>query len=184
MEKFNDKKVVLGAGSCPARIMLIGEAPGKDEVRLSKPFVGSAGKNLEKFLELLDLKREDIYITNLIKYRLSKISEKSGREINRPAKRSDIELNIDFLHKEVSIVRPDIIVTLGNVPLKGITRDFNINIGQCHGILNKIEICGAEYNIFPLYHPASIIYNRSLYDTYVKDLEKLKNIIINRLSLI
>jgi len=174
LEKFSCRKVVLGAGKCPAPIMLVGEAPGREEVKLGKPFVGPAGKNLSEFLYFLGLKREDIYITNTIKYRLSQINEKTGREINRPPKKSDIEENLFFLQKEVSIVKPDVIVTLGNVALKGITGDFSINIGQYHGRLIQWDINGIGYNIFPLYHPASVIYNRKLYSTYLEDLNELK----------
>ena len=176
-EKFKDFEVVLGEGNIDADIFLIGEAPGKDEVLQKKPFVGMAGKNLSFFLETINVNRQDIYITNTIKYRLSKINPKSGRVVNRPTTAKDLEQNVDYLYKEIGIIRPKYIVTLGNVPLKAVMNDKKVNIGDVHGTLRDVDIEGKNYKIFPLYHPASIIYNRSLKDVYLDDMIKFSNII-------
>ena len=83
---------VFGDGSMNSVVMLVGEAPGKDEVMLKKPFVGQAGRILQRFLESVDIERQDVYITNAIKYRLSKEGKRPGTFVNRPAKTEEIEL--------------------------------------------------------------------------------------------
>lgn len=178
-KQFEGEQIVLGEGNTDAVLMLIGEAPGKDEVKLSKPFVGAAGKNLSEFLNMLGMSRESIYITNTIKYRLSKISPKTGGLINRPAKKQEIQQNRDYLLKEINLVQPAYIVTLGNVPLRAVTGDYHMNIGSVHGQLHEINIADKKYQLYPLYHPASIIYNSSLKEVYAEDIKRLKNIINN-----
>lgn len=176
-KEFAGKEIVTGCGNADARLLLIGEAPGREEVRLSKPFVGAAGKQLCEFLEFLDIERDSIYITNAIKYRLSKTSPTTGRVSNRPAAREEINSSRPYLLKEIEIIRPNIIVTLGNVPLRALTGDNSISIGFIHGSIKKISISEEEYDLFPLYHPASLIYNRSLKETYLNDLKALKEIL-------
>ena len=175
--EFEGEEIVLDWGNIDTRILLIGEAPGKDEVKLSKPFVGAAGKNLNKFLEAIGLIRDDIFVTNSIKYRLSKINPKSGRKIKRPPTKDDIEKNKKYILKEIEIISPEIIVTLGNVPLKMVSNDKSISIGNVHGELMKVQILNREYSLYPLYHPASILYNASLQDVYMEDVLKLKSIL-------
>jgi DNA polymerase len=176
-ERFQKEQIVLDEGNIDTRLMLVGEAPGKDEVRLSRPFVGAAGKNLNEFLNLLEIAREEIYIANAIKYRLSKINDKTGRIINRPATKEEIEMNRIFLQKEIEIIKPKYVVTLGNVPLRSVTGDYKVSIGTLHGQLNEIEILGLTCYLYPLYHPASIIYNTGLKEVYKNDLIKLKSIL-------
>lgn len=173
---FYGKEIVFGDGNPDTRLILIGEAPGKDEVQQEKPFVGAAGKNLAQFLDRLGIIREDIYITNAIKYRLSKVNPETNRITNRPATKKEIEDNREYLLKEINIINPGYIVTLGNVPLRAICGN-NVTIGELHGKKNKIEVLGTEYVLFPLYHPASVIYNVRLKEVYYEDLEKLKKII-------
>lgn len=174
---FAGEEIVLGSGDLNARIMLIGEAPGRDEVRLSKPFVGIAGKNLEEFLGILGIARKEIYLTNSIKYRLSEVNKKSERTVNRAATRNEIDNNREFLLKEINIIAPEYIITLGNVPLRAITGDYSVNIGAVHGKLSNILINGNVYNLFSLYHPASIIYNIKLKQVYLEDIKILSELI-------
>ena len=173
---YENKEIVLGGGCITSPLVIIGEAPGKDEVKMGKPFVGAAGKNLNEFIDMLGISRDSIYITNAIKYRLGKVNIKTNRTVNRPATIKDIKDNQYWLHKEISILSPKIIVTLGNVPLRAITDDLSISIGNVHGITNKCNIEGNTYELFPLYHPASIIYNRSIKEVYNQDIMKLKEI--------
>lgn len=175
--EFAGEEIVLDCGNIDTRILLIGEAPGKDEVKLSKPFVGAAGKNLNKFLEVIGLIRDSIFVANSIKYRLSKINPKSGRKINRPPTKDEIEKNRRYLLKEIEIISPEIVVTLGNVPLKMVSGDKSISIGNVHGELMRIQVLDKEYSLYPLYHPASIIYNAGLQDVYMEDVVKLKGIL-------
>lgn len=175
--QFQGEEIVLGEGNPDAGLLLIGEAPGKDEVRLSRPFVGMAGRNLNEFLGVLGIQRQNIYITNAIKYRLSKINPQTGRVVNRPATKEEIDRNRDFLLKEIEIIKPAYVVTLGNVPLKAVTGEADISIGTVHGELKQSAAADREIHLFPLYHPASIIYNQSLKETYIDDIKKLKRII-------
>ena len=170
-----DKEIVFGDGNLNSKIMFIGEAPGKEEVRQKKPFVGQAGQNLTEFLDFAGLKRNEVYITNAIKFRLSKTNNKTGRVINRPAERKEIEDGRYFLYKEIGIVLPDYIISLGNVALRAVTGNFRISIGEVHGMFIKNKIDKNLYNLFPLYHPASIIYNRKLEKIYKKDICTFKN---------
>ncbi|WZL73181.1 uracil-DNA glycosylase [Clostridiaceae bacterium 35-E11] len=169
-ERETEEPMVFGEGNPDAQILLIGEAPGAKEVELEKPFVGQAGKNLDEFLAALKLEREDIYITNVVKIRPYKVNEKTGRKSNRPPNKAEIEQYAKYLYKEIQIIQPKIIVTLGNVPLKTILKDDKATIGEKHGV----PIMQEGYIVFPLYHPASIIYRRELKETYQEDLLKLK----------
>lgn len=176
-KRFEGNELVMGGGNTDAILLLIGEAPGKDEVAQGKPFVGKAGQNLAQFLEVLGLKREEIYITNAIKYRLSKVNPDTARVSNRPATRDEIDQSSKYLIEEIGIIAPKYIVTLGNVPLRSVLSDHNALIGQKHGVLDTVVINGSSYGLYPLYHPASIIYNASLKEVYLKDIEKLKSMI-------
>ena len=172
-----EKVLVFGEGQSehPA-IMLIGEAPGEQETLQGRPFVGKAGKNLDGFLDVVGLRREEIYISNVVKLRPSKVSEK-GRVSNRPPNREELALFTPFLYEEILRVQPQIIVTLGNVALKALAGSKAV-IGSMHGAPSRVTVQHekkqGEYALFPLYHPASIIYNRSLQEVYQADLEALK----------
>lgn len=160
---------VLGEGkSSHPLLMLIGEAPGEQEVLRRRPFVGKAGKNLDAFLSVLEIRREDIYITNAVKFRPTKISGK-GRPSNRTPTVSEQELFAPWLMEEIGLLAPEIIVTLGNTPLRAVLGRSAV-IGECHGRLIREQ----GKTVFPLYHPAAIIYNRALTEVYQRDLVKLK----------
>ena len=156
------------------RLMLIGEAPGEQEALQGRPFVGKAGKNLDQFLEAISLKREEIYISNVVKVRPSKISA-AGRKVNRPPTRAEKAQFIPWLMREIAIVRPRALVTLGNVALQAFVDDV---IGNRHGRWTDVTITADGYEslklpLFALYHPASVIYNQSLKRTYEADLNAL-----------
>lgn len=179
IDAYGEKGIVLGDGKVNSRIVLIGEAPGKNEVELKKPFVGQAGKHLEEFLKAIDLKRDEIYITNVVKFRPTKASKSTGKEVNRTPYQKEITMFTDFLFRELDIIHPELIVTLGNVPLKTVVKDRDIKIGDVHGkLLNKND--EIAYNVFPLYHPAAVIYRRELKKVYMDDLKLLKDILLNK----
>lgn len=172
-----DKPLVFGEGKADhPPVMLIGEAPGEQESLQGRPFVGKAGKNLDGFLSVLEMRREDIYISNVVKIRPTKVSEK-GRASNRPPNREELALFTPFLYEEILRVQPDMIVTLGNVALKALYGPAAV-IGDMHGRMSEVTIRHdkqeATLPLFPLYHPASIIYNRSLQEVYDNDLQALK----------
>lgn len=163
-----DKKVlVFGEGAKRAEVMLIGEAPGEQETLLGRPFVGKAGKNLDAFLELAGIDRGALYVTNTVKFRPTKISS-AGRTVNRPPTQEEIKLFLPWLKREIALISPRCVVTLGNVPLKALT-DRKANIGDLHG--RFIEADG--YTLYPMYHPASLIYNPALREAYEADVVRL-----------
>lgn len=166
---------IVGDGPIPCDILFVGEAPGKTEIEEGKPFVGMAGKNFEKYLTSIGLSKNDIRITNVCYFRPIKIKKgKSGRTTvsNRPPKTSEIELFWHVLDKEIKLVNPKIIVTLGNIPLRRLT-SFK-SIGECHGALFFNE--ELKKYIFPIYHPSSLTYNRSeeFHSMYKADWDKLR----------
>lgn len=176
-----EKILVFGEGDVDASLVLVGEAPGEQETIQQRPFVGKAGKNLDEFLEVLNMDREKIYITNVVKFRPFKVNEKTGRLSNRPPTREEIELSRPWLIRELGIIEPKVIVSLGNTALKTLSGRKDIKIGDMHGDPFSIELGddGKTANLFPLYHPASIIYRRELAKVYREDLEALNAYMAN-----
>jgi uracil-DNA glycosylase len=169
--------LIFGDGNVDSQIILIGEAPGKNEILQGRPFVGQAGKNLDEFINVLEIKKTDLYITNVVKMRPYKVNEQTGREANRTPTKKEVNVFTPHLMRELEIVKPKLVVTLGNIALKCITQDENATIGMMHRSPSDVKFGGAEFSLFPLYHPASIIYKADLKDTYNKDLLKLKDYI-------
>lgn len=167
-----EKKVlVFGEGALRARVMMIGEAPGEQEALKGRPFVGRAGKNLDQFIEESGLSRGEMYVTNVVKFRPTKISA-AGRVVNRPPTQEEMQLFLPFLKREIAVIQPGVLVTLGNVPLKALLGPGAV-IGEMHGTL-----LDTPYGtLFPMYHPASLIYNRSLRDVYAQDMRALSDLI-------
>ena len=169
----DDRVIVFGEGPRGARLMLIGEAPGQQEALMGRPFVGKAGKNLDAYIEATGLRREEMYISNTVKFRPTKISP-AGRTVNRTPSQEEIAMFLPFLKREIELVAPSVIVTLGNVPLKALAGD-KATIGDMHG--RPVQVGGRM--IFPMYHPASLIYNPSLKPVYAADMAKLAKIVEN-----
>ena len=161
--------IVLGEGPMEARVLLLGEAPGAEEAKAGRPFVGKAGKNLDAFLAQTGLLREQLFISNVVKFRPYRVGP-TGRRANRPPTRAEIAACRDCLLGEIAILRPDWVVTLGNTALQAML-GREATIGQVHGTAQRTE---AGQRVFPLYHPASIIYNRALEEVYRQDLCALR----------
>ncbi|WP_333862014.1 uracil-DNA glycosylase [Clostridium sp.] len=171
---------IPGNGPIPCPILFVGEAPGKTEIIQGKPFVGMAGKTFENYLNSIDLKREEVRITNTCFFRPIKIKiSKDGKKTisNRTPRVSEIKLFKEILNEEINIVNPKIIITLGNIPLKSFT-EFD-SIGKCHGNIyfNK----NLNKPIFPMYHPSALTYNRNenFQFIYEEDWRKLKGALNN-----
>lgn len=147
-------QLVFGDGNIDANIVFIGEAPGKNEDIQGIPFVGAAGKFLNEMLAMIDLKREDIYITNIVKYRPPN---------NRDPLPDEKAAFLPFLHSQLDIINPKLIVTLGrhsmDVLLPG------LKISQVHGEPKRYQ--GKVY--LPLFHPAAALYNGGLRQTLIDD---------------
>lgn len=159
--------VVPGEGSAQAEIMFIGEGPGKNEDLQGRPFVGSAGNFLNKLLGKIDLKREDVYIANVVKCRPPK---------NRDPLPEEASVCWNWLEQQIKIIKPKIIVPLGRHSL---LRFFpEANIGEYHGraLRKKFGTLG-EFIFFPCYHPAAALYNGSLRSVLEKDFKKIPKLI-------
>ncbi len=160
------KQLVFGDGDINTDIVFIGEAPGKNEDEQGIPFVGAAGKFLNEMLALIDLKREDIYITNIVKYRPPN---------NRDPEPDEKEAFLPFLTQQLEVIKPKLIVTLGrhsmDVLLPG------LKISQVHGEPKRYK--GQVY--LPLFHPAAALYNGGMRQTLIDDFVKIP-IIINKLK--
>lgn len=158
------KVLVFGEGAVGAPVMLIGEAPGEQESLQGRPFVGKAGKNLDAFLADAGLQRDQLYVTNVVKFRPTKLSP-AGRTVNRPPTQEEVRLFLPWLFREIDGVGPKYVVTLGNVPLKALLGREQ-TVGEAHG--RMIDWNGRA--LFAMYHPASVIYNPSLKAVYRQDI--------------
>ncbi len=151
-------QVVFGDGSPNAEIVFIGEAPGKNEDLKGKPFVGAAGKFLDEMLGMINLKREDIYITNIVKYRPPN---------NRDPLPEEKSAFLPYLEQQIDIINPKLIVTLGrhsmDVLLPGLI------ISQVHGQPKRYK--GRVF--LPLFHPAAALYNGGLRQTLIDDFARI-----------
>lgn len=168
-----DKLLVFGEGRTQQPgIMLVGEAPGEQEVMQRRPFVGKAGKNLNEFLELAGLNREEIYVSNVVKIRPTEKGA-SGRFRNRAPNQEELALFTPFLMRETALIQPKLVVTLGNVPLQAYLGK-HCTVGACHG---KAHLTSDGMQVFSLYHPASIIYRPQLKEVYVQDILLLRDML-------
>ena len=165
--------LVFGEGPVRPKLMLIGEAPGEQETLRKRPFVGKAGKNLDEFLLETHLERMEIYISNTVKIRPTKTG-KSGRISNRPPDKEELAFFTPWLNQEIRLIRPEILAALGNTPLHALAGK-DVTIGQVHGTM--VPLIEGEGTLFALYHPASLIYNPSLKETYKADLALLASLV-------
>lgn len=161
---------VIGAGSHDAKIMFIGEAPGKNEAKTGRPFCGASGRILDELLSSIKMKREDIYITNIVKDRPT---------ANRDPKSEEIEIYSPFLDRQIEIIKPSVIVTLGRFSMDYIMKKFNLEkelqpISKIHGKVFNTKTNFGEIKILPLYHPAVAIYSRTQLPQLKEDFEVLK----------
>ncbi|EKE19414.1 MAG: Phage SPO1 DNA polymerase-related protein [uncultured bacterium] len=163
-------KVVFGDGNPEAEIMFIGEAPGKKEGETGLPFMGSSGRILDKMLESIKLKREDIYITNICKCRLPE---------NRDPLPEEIHECWPWLEKQIKIIDPKIIITLGRYALNCFLSEAKIS--EVHGQIINIHIkkIGTR-KIFPLHHPAAARINRKTRAVFEEDFKKIPAILKNK----
>jgi DNA polymerase len=161
------KNVVPGDGSADAQIMFIGEAPGKKEDELGKPFVGAAGKFLDEMLAAAGLKREDVYIANTVKCRPPE---------NRDPLPEEKATCWPWLLEQIKIIQPKLIVTLGRHSMETFLPNFKIS--AIHGSALRREIPGiGKQVIFALYHPAAALYNGGMRETLIKDFKKVPKVL-------
>lgn len=155
-------QLVFGDGSADADLVFIGEAPGKNEDLQGKPFVGAAGKFLNEMLEMIGLKREDVYITNIVKYRPPN---------NRDPLPDEKSAFLSFLQAQLAVIKPKIVITLGRHSLNCFLPDLQIS--AVHGQPKRMK--GQVY--LPLFHPAAALYNGSMRQTLIDDFSKIPAIL-------
>lgn len=166
-----DALPVIGEGSHNASIMFIGEAPGKNEAVTGRPFCGASGKILDELLESVGIPRKDVYVTNIVKDR------PPG---NRDPSAEEIEAYGPFLDRQIEIIQPKVIATLGRFSMVYIMDIFGLTL-QCgpistmHGRSFEAKASYGKISIVPFYHPAVVVYNRNMKDELKKDFEILKS---------
>lgn len=161
---------VIGEGSHHAKIMFVGEAPGRNEAATGRPFCGMSGKLLDELLSSAGISREDVYITNIVKDRPPS---------NRDPLPEEIRVYGPFLDRQIEIIKPEVIATLGRFSMDYIMRKFGLeaqlkSIGQMHGRIFEAETGYGKVRIIPLYHPAVAIYNRDSKKILLEDFKVLK----------
>jgi len=162
---------VIGEGDHCAKIIFIGEAPGKNEAATGRPFCGAAGKILDKLLASAGIDRKDVYITNIVKDR---------PPLNRDPFPDEIRAYAPFLDRQIDIIKPQVIATLGRFSMDYIMRKFGLdasitNISKIHGKIFDIKTSYGDVKIIPLYHPAVAVYNGNMKNELQKDFQILKN---------
>lgn len=161
---------VIGEGNPDANILFIGEAPGKNEAEVGRPFIGPSGEVLAEMLKSINLKREDVYVTNIV--------------LDRPPTKRDptpeeIAFYEPFADRIIDVIQPAVIATLGRFAMHYILKRLDLpekrqTISELHGKLIKTRMSYGEIHIVPLYHPAVVLYSASQKITLQKDFEKLK----------
>ena len=164
---------VVGEGDHNARIMFVGEAPGKNEAETARPFCGKSGKILDELLESIQLNRSDVYITNIVKDRPPE---------NRDPIPEEIMVYAPFLDRQIDIIQPAVIATLGRFSMDYIMNKFGLfnelrPIGEIHGKEFNTSASYGPISVVPLYHPAVALYNGGNKETMLQDFQILKKYI-------
>jgi len=167
------KNIVVGKGNPEAKILFVGEAPGRNEDEQGLPFVGAAGKNLDSLLASVGLSLEDVYIANILKCRPPE---------NRDPLPEEIRAHTPWLLKQIREMKPKVVCSLGNYATKFFLARGDIEkmqkmpgITSVHGRVQIIELGDLSFRLIPLFHPAAIIYNREkLKPLWEADMEVVK----------
>jgi uracil-DNA glycosylase family 4 len=165
--------IVIGKGNPKAEILFVGEAPGKNEDEQGLPFVGAAGKNLDKLLQTVGLSLNEVYVANILKCRPPE---------NRAPNVEEIRAHTPWLLKQIREMKPKVVCSLGNYATKFFLSKGNPDhmdeqegITAVHGKVQLIDIEGLKIKLIPLFHPAAIIYNRTkLTPLWEADMEVVK----------
>lgn len=145
--KNNANQLVFSDGNFRSKMMLVGEGPGQKEDEIGKPFMGDAGKLLNKMLAAIDIKRESIYITNVVNYRPPNNRKPTTAEINKYSK---------FLYEHISIINPKILIIMGGTAMEALIGN-NFKISKERGIWKDVIIKGKTYLSIVTFHPAYLL---------------------------
>lgn len=156
--KAGATQLVFGVGNPDADIVFIGEAPGQKEDEQGEPFVGAAGRFLNEMLAAAGLKREDVYITNIVKYRPPN---------NRDPLPEEKRAFWPYLMQQLEIISPKVVITLGRHSGECFIPD--IHISREHGHARRVKYHEYEFLVIPLYHPAAALYNGGMRQTLIDD---------------
>ncbi len=163
--KKNNYYPVLGEGSHDAGIMFVGEAPGLNEARTGRPFCGAAGQILDKLLASVSIPRKSVYVTNIVKDRPPD---------NRDPFKNEIDTYAPFLMRQITIIQPKLIATLGRFSMDFIMRQFNLgdhitSISRMHGQIFEAQSSFGDIALLPLFHPAVAAYEESKLPILLED---------------
>jgi DNA polymerase len=156
-------QVVFGSGPVEARLMLVGEAPGRDEDISGQPFTGRSGRLLNQLLEQAEISRSSIYIANIVKCRPPE---------NRNPMADEIDACSDWLRLQIESVRPEVIAPLGNFATRRLTGTKE-GITAVHGRVREEDVAGRRVRIWPLFHPAAALRSKATREFLRSDLESL-----------
>lgn len=163
---------VIGEGSHDAKIMFVGEAPGKNEALTGRPFCGQAGRVLDELLASIGIERASVYITNIVKDRPPE---------NRDPLPEEISAYAPFLDRQIEIVQPKVIVPLGRFSMRYILEKFGVintdTISKVHGLIFGAKTPYGKIKVMPMYHPAASLYNPDTRKFLEADFKKLKEIL-------
>ena len=160
-------QVVFGSGSATADLMFVGEAPGFHEDKQGVPFVGAAGQLLGKLLGGIGLTREDVYVANVLKCR------PPG---NRDPQPEEIEACEGHLFRQIELIRPRVVATLGNFATK-LLSGKPTGITRVHGVEQEVTLGGSRVLLYPLYHPAAALYTPAMLSVLEQDFGRLPELI-------
>jgi len=159
--------VVFGAGNADAELMFVGEAPGANEDRMGLPFVGQAGKLLDKLLGEIGMERRDVFIANTLMCRPPD---------NRDPQPEEIEACQPYLWQKIDLIEPTVICTLGNFSTK-LLRGERTGISRLHGREEVRTIGPRAVRLYPLYHPAAALYTPSMLETLRSDFHRIPDLL-------
>lgn len=163
---------VFARGNPDGRIMFIGEAPGSQEDRSGKPFVGRAGKLLDKLIAGAGIDADDVYITNVVKARPLRDPQHPGKPRNdRPPNKKEIAVCLPVLQRQIALMQPSVICTLGATPLRALL-DTAANVKESRG--HHAQYAGI--NVVPTYHPAAVFHNPGLKEILLEDLKEVRRL--------
>jgi len=161
---------VIGEGNHQAKIMFIGEAPGLQEAKTGRPFCGRSGRILDELLGSVSIKRENVYITNILKDRPPK---------NRDPQKEEIKICVSYLERQIELIEPVVICSLGRYAMEFLMLKFGLGdviepISKIHGKVFEVKILSQNIKIIPFYHPAVATYNPNMKEVLQKDFQVLK----------